>query len=431
MTFRAKPVVKRSHKPSWESQDRRNLYLNIGFGVVVVAAVAILLIAAGLSWYNDHLAPVGSVNGRNITTDEFKDRYAIETRRLEEAERRVHTAAVSGQLTEAQKQTQLQAIETQRQSLAGHHARAHHRPGPAGRPGQGRGRDRHGCRHRRPARHRSHHRRVAPRLGHRGRPGGHRRRRRADDRPGRRGQGQGRRRRSRTSRPARRGRTSPRPSPPTRTRPQAGDLGWIQADDTQEDEAYLKAVFAAEANTPTAVIEGEDGTFRIGRVTEIAPETVDPDYQSKLQADGIDMAKYRAVVAGDVTRQKLEEKIVADATKPAPQRRVAEIYIARLGRGGEGRRDQDPPHPLLAQGRRAGRGGPARHGSRVGGGQGRGRRHLRQAEGGHRPVRLGSPGPRATRPAPRVRPGPAASCPTSTRTARSTRRSRRPSSRTA
>ena len=47
MTFRAKPVVKRSHKPAWESQDRRNLYLNIGFGVVVALAVLILLIAAG------------------------------------------------------------------------------------------------------------------------------------------------------------------------------------------------------------------------------------------------------------------------------------------------------------------------------------------------------------------------------------------------
>ena len=38
MTFRAKPVVKRSHRPSWESQDRRNFYLNLGFGLVVVAA---------------------------------------------------------------------------------------------------------------------------------------------------------------------------------------------------------------------------------------------------------------------------------------------------------------------------------------------------------------------------------------------------------
>ena len=79
MTFRAKPVVKRSHRPSWESQDRRNFYLNLGFGLVVVAAILILLIAAGLSWYNDHLASVGSVDGQGISKDEFADRYAIET----------------------------------------------------------------------------------------------------------------------------------------------------------------------------------------------------------------------------------------------------------------------------------------------------------------------------------------------------------------
>jgi parvulin-like peptidyl-prolyl isomerase len=115
------------------------------------------------------------------------------------------------------------------------------------------------------------------------------------------------------------------------TAPQAGDLGWVQADDPQEDEAYLAALFAAEANATTAVVKGEDGIFRIGRATEIVAETVDPDYQSKIQADGIDLAKYRAVVAADVTRQKLEEKVVADASKPAPQRRVAELYIREPG----------------------------------------------------------------------------------------------------
>jgi parvulin-like peptidyl-prolyl isomerase len=330
MTFRAKPVVKRSHKPSWESQDRRNLYLNIGFGVVVVAAVAILLIAAGLSWYNEHLAPVGSVNGRNITTDEFKDRYAIETRRLEEAERRVNTAAISGQLTEAQKQTQLQAIETQRQSL------------PATSLEriidqvlqEGLARDegvvvtdadidarlvteatiaesRHAWVIA-----------VAPEVTD------------GAVEPTTAQVAAAKAKADQALKDLQAGKAWEDIAKTVSTdanSAQAGDLAWIQADDTQEDEAYLKAVFAAEANTPTAVIEGEDGTFRIGRVTEIAPETVDPDYQSKLQADGIDMAKYRAVVAGDVTRQKLEEKIVADATKPAPQRRIAEIYIADSG----------------------------------------------------------------------------------------------------
>ena len=71
MTFRAKPVVKRDHRPAWETQDRRNFYLNLGFGLIVVLAVLILAIAAGLSYYNDHLASVGSVDGESISKDEF------------------------------------------------------------------------------------------------------------------------------------------------------------------------------------------------------------------------------------------------------------------------------------------------------------------------------------------------------------------------
>ena len=49
MTFRAKPVVKRDHRPAWETQDRRNFYLNLGFGLIVVLAVLILAIAAAVS----------------------------------------------------------------------------------------------------------------------------------------------------------------------------------------------------------------------------------------------------------------------------------------------------------------------------------------------------------------------------------------------
>ncbi len=111
------------------------------------------------------------------------------------------------------------------------------------------------------------------------------------------------------------------------TAPQGGDLGWVRTDDTLTDEAFLKAVFAAPANTPTAVVEGADGVFRVGRTTEIAPAAVDPDYLAKIQNDKIDLAKYRQAVAGDVIRQKLEDKAVADMTGPAPQRHVSEIYI--------------------------------------------------------------------------------------------------------
>jgi len=77
MTFRAKPVVKRAQKPSWESRDRRNFYLNLGFLLVVLAAIAILAIAVGLKYYNDHLVPVGNVAGKDISKDELRDRVLI------------------------------------------------------------------------------------------------------------------------------------------------------------------------------------------------------------------------------------------------------------------------------------------------------------------------------------------------------------------
>ena len=74
MTFRAKPVVQRAQRPSWETRDRRNFYINLGFGLAVVAAVVILGIAVALSYYNDHLASVGSVAGQAITKDELRER---------------------------------------------------------------------------------------------------------------------------------------------------------------------------------------------------------------------------------------------------------------------------------------------------------------------------------------------------------------------
>ena len=78
MTFRAKPVVKRSSKPSWESRDRRNTLLNIGFVAVIVAALLLLLIAVGVGYYNENLASVASVGGQQITRAEWRDRAVIE-----------------------------------------------------------------------------------------------------------------------------------------------------------------------------------------------------------------------------------------------------------------------------------------------------------------------------------------------------------------
>ena len=118
MTFRAKPVVKRAHRPAWEAQDRRNFYLNLGFGLIVVLAVLILAIAAGLAYYNDHLASVGSVDGQSISKDDLKDRLKVDAWRLDEADRRISTEVLAGHLTEAQGTTQTQNNDSIRQQLA-------------------------------------------------------------------------------------------------------------------------------------------------------------------------------------------------------------------------------------------------------------------------------------------------------------------------
>jgi parvulin-like peptidyl-prolyl isomerase len=327
MTFKAKPVVKRAHRPSWEGQDRRNFYLNIGFGIIVTAALLILLIAAGLSWYDEHLSPVGSVDGQSITKDEFGDRFRIETWRVDESERRVRTAVAAGQLTDAEGQAQLQFASQQRQQLPAVtlerlidtrlQAKLAVEEGISVTPADIDARllveatkleSRHAWVIE-----------VKP-----------------ESDPGAVAPSDAQKSAARAKAEAglkdlRGGKAwevvAQAVSTDASSSPQSGDLGWLLADDSQADEPYVKAIFRADLNTPTEVIEGADGSYRIGRVTEIAAESVDADYQAKLKNDHIDLALYRAVVQGDVIHQKLEDKIVAVVSGPGPQRHVSEIFI--------------------------------------------------------------------------------------------------------
>ena len=331
MTFRAKPVVKRTHRPQWESQDRRGFFMNLGFGLVVAAALLILVLAVAINWYNDHLAPVGSVNGVQITKDELKERIGVEVFRLDEATRRISTHVATGRLTEAEAQAQVGLITQQRnqiqvialERLIDNRLQASLalEEGVVVTDAD-----------------------VDARLIEE-----------ATTKAGRHGW-------LIAVKPARDdGATSSTPeqiaaakakaeaaiselkagkpwedvakttSTDTPSAPQGGDLGWIEAEDRTFDRAFVAALFAVEPGTPTAVLEGEDGVFRIGRVTEVQPDRVDPLFQTKIQNDGIELEAYRRVVSGDVIRRKLEDKVVADIIKPGPQRRVSQIYLADSG----------------------------------------------------------------------------------------------------
>ncbi len=329
MTFRAKPVAKRAPKHSWESRDRRNFYLNLGFGLVVVIAILILVIAVLANYYNENLASVGSVDGQSISKADLRDRATVENWRLDEAERRVRTLTVAGRLTQAQADVQNQVITQQRNQLipislerlidnklqatlaeqqgvtvtdADVDARlTEEATTPA---------SRHGWVIE-----------VAPETD-------------TDaTEPSAAQIAAAKAKADQALKDLQGGKAwddvAKTVSTDSSTAPQAGDLGWIQADDSQADPAFVAALYTATANTPTAVIEGDDGIFRIGRVTEIANESVDEAYTDKIVNDGLDLATYRAVVHGDVIREKLEDAIVADALKPGLQRDAAEIYLSQ------------------------------------------------------------------------------------------------------
>lgn len=333
MTFKAKPVVKRAQRSSWEGQDRRNFYTNIGFGIVVIAAVLILVIAGAYTWYDDHLSSVGSVDGQSITKDELRDRFKIESWRLDEAERQIRTAVVAGQMSEADGQSQIDSFNQSRQQLAGIalervidtklQARLAVEEGITTTPADVDARLLEEAT--RPEQRHAWVIEVAPEID-----------------PGAPEPTTAQRAAARSAAEAALAQlqdgkawedVASTVSTDTVTSPQAGELGWVRAEETQLDEPFLAAIFAAEADTPTEVIEGDDDIYRIGRVTEIVTESVDDAYQAKMTNDGIDIEKYRAVVLADVIHQKLEDKIVAEVSKTGLQREVQEIYVAQADEG--------------------------------------------------------------------------------------------------
>lgn len=331
MTFRAKPVVKRASRSTHDAEDRRNFLLNLGFGVVVVSALLILAAAVGYTWWNDHLAPVGSVAGQAITKDEYRERVRIESWRLDEAVRRISTQAAAGRLTETQAAQQRQFVEQQREQLAAIaleriidtriQAGLAAERGITATPAEIDARLVEEATI--PASRHAWVIAVAPAVSD------------GALEPTDAQVAEARATAGKALDDLRAGKAwedvARRVSTDTSTRDRGGDLGWIQEEDRSLPEDFVEALFAAPVDTPTDVIEGEDGTFRIGRVTEVAEETVDELYQTKLVNDEIDLEAYRQVVAADVIRRELEDEIVADVIKPGPQRQVSEILIGESG----------------------------------------------------------------------------------------------------
>ena len=325
MTLRARPVARRRGRAGWDSGDRRNSLINAGFFLAIGISVLILVGYAAWSWYDDHFGAAATVNGQVITKDDLRGRLKIENFRLDYVSSRINTLLAHGRVSQSDAQQQLQFIAQRRDQLASltldklvDNTLMGKLAGDDGITVTDADIDKEITTESTIGEMRhvwmiSIEPDVDPATGQVGDTQKRAAQTKATEALGKLQQGQSWEDVARTT-------------DTTGLAPQAGDLGWLQKE-SGYDQKFMDAVFAADVNKPTAVIEGEDGTYRIGRYTESAPEEPDTTFQQQLETAGISTADYRVAARGDVVRQKLSDRVVADLQKPGKQRHVLEIYL--------------------------------------------------------------------------------------------------------
>jgi len=324
MTFRARSSSTRGRHV--DESTRRSMLTNIGFGLTIVASVLLLALAFGISWYNDHLSAAATVNGQTITKDDFNRQAAIDAFRISYAESRIRTLLTAGHLrpTDAQAQQVVLDQRTQNAStlaleeLIDGRVMADLAPqqnvvvtdsdidaklteeattpelrhswviaiAPTEQSGETTISDADKAAAKAKADQ------VLAEL-----KGG------AD------------------------WETVAKAESTDVSKDQGGDLGYVDKNSSL-DSAFVDALMTVAKDTPTDVIEGADGIYRIGRVTDIIAPSVDATYQQQASDwGGFSFDDLRAAIGRDVLRQKLNEAIVTQVTAVAPRREVAEIYM--------------------------------------------------------------------------------------------------------
>jgi parvulin-like peptidyl-prolyl isomerase len=324
MTFRSGPV-KRSTR-TWGARDRRNLYLNLGFGVVTVLAVVLLAGAAFATWYGQHLSSVAHVNGQAITKDDLTERAKIEAVRLDITSNRLQTEHSAGRISDTDFDQQEQILQQAQQQIASTalehliddriQAQLAAQQGititadqidaklveeatvPEQRhiwvievePKVDEGKDEATAAQKAAAK------------------------KTADD--------------ALADLNANKDWIEVSKARSTAAgKDSGGDQGWLTKDTTQIEAPLRDAAFALDVNGHTNVIEGEDGTYRIARVTDIAPGSVDGTYQQQITDKGLSIDEYKTVVKSGLVRDALTDKVKQLALQPGTQRHVQAIYL--------------------------------------------------------------------------------------------------------
>jgi len=331
MTFRVRPTTRTGRRSGFESDARRNLLFSLGFGAVVVVAILLLVGAGAAGWYGEHMAPVATVNGESITKDALRERVAVETFRLDLLESRTREKVNAGKMSPSQGQQLLTYISQQKQQLG---SLAFEREidttlllqlaakravdvTPAEIDAQvAKDATTPESRH-------SFVIAVTPEKDT------------GATKPTQAQKDAAKKKAVGLLADLKGGKTWEevvKASGDAAAAETNGDLLFIDKGTTSPDAPFVEAIFALAGPGFTEVIEGDDGVYRIGRMTEVSAELVDPNYMKRATDAGVSEAFYRRSAGSIVARDEVEAQILAEVVdKPSEQRRIVEIAIEDNG----------------------------------------------------------------------------------------------------
>ena len=310
----------------WDEPARRNMLMNLGFGLAVLAALLTLVVALAVGWYGDHLAPAIKVNGITLSRDDVAKQARVNSFLIDFQTRQTRTLLSSGKMWATDADGRIQALTSQVSQVVSLSMNQltdgsvmldlAAKNGQAVTPADIAATEQK-------AATQSELRHVwqivvAPTKA-------------AAETAPTDAEKAAAKAKAEIAFDALKGggdwaTVAKSFSTDTATAAQGGDVGFIDKNSSL-DSAFVNALMAAPLNTPTGVIEGADGSYRIGRVTEtVAPQT-DPTFAKQAQDAGISQADLDWSFQYATANTKLRDWVTAQAMASAPQRHVYRIYM--------------------------------------------------------------------------------------------------------
>jgi parvulin-like peptidyl-prolyl isomerase len=101
----------------FDDEDRQQAAVT-GIFVLVIAAVLLLLVAAvGIAWYNDNIRPLARVGSTEIGPQLLRDRVEFEAWRIEREQNRLTQASINGDVDEATRSARAALLEQRQENL--------------------------------------------------------------------------------------------------------------------------------------------------------------------------------------------------------------------------------------------------------------------------------------------------------------------------